>query len=253
MKALEQSLGHTLLIRHHSGCRLTAAGRQFQFYATSIQSLWQKSHQTVTLRPEFRGLLSVGAQVSLWERLVLDWMAWMRHQAPDVALNIQADYSPAQMSKLSEGLLDIGIMYQPRHVSGLIIETLLEEELVLVGTENRDVTTGWIEDYVFVDWGDVFLNAHAKAFPNMETASISVGLGALGLHYILKNGGSGYFPLRVVQDLIAQNTLYRLEGAPVLHRPAYLVYKADPVDQHTLEIAIHGLRQIAAHDSAPQN
>ena len=253
IKALEQVVGHALLIRNHSGCRLTAAGQQFLFYAKNIKSFWQKSLHTVTLRPEFRSVLSVSAQVSLWERLVVDWMAWMRCQAPDIALNIQTDYSPAQMAMLTDGLLDIGVMYQPRHTSGLIVETLLEEALVLVSTKQRELTTGWIEDYVFVDWGDVFLEAHAQAFPNMETAAITVGLGPLGLQYILKHGGSGYFPLRVVQGMIAEKKLYLLEGAPVLKRPAYLVYNADPIDKPALETAIRGLRELAANETVSQN
>ncbi len=248
IKALEHAVGHSLLIRNHSGCRLTAAGQQFLFYAKNIKSFWQKSLHTVTLRPEFRSVLSVGAQVSLWERLVLDWMAWMRCQAPDIALNIQTDYSPAQMAMLTDGLLDIGVMYQPHHTSGLIVETLLEEALVLVSTKQRELTTGWIEDYVFVDWGDVFLDAHARAFPNMETAAVTVGLGPLGLQYILKYGGSGYFPLRVVQGMIAEKKLHLLEGAPVLKRPAYLVYNVDPIDKPALETAISGLREIAAKE-----
>lgn len=104
----------------------------------------------------------------------------MRSQAPDIALSVEADYSDSQMRHLSDGLLDIGIMYQPRNVAGLIIEKLLEEELVLVATEDRELSKDWVEDYVFVDWGDTFLDAHENAFPNMEKAAISVGLGALG-------------------------------------------------------------------------
>ena len=248
IKSLETKLGIALLIRNHSGCRLTPAGKQFLFYAKKIRLFWQKSHQTVTLRPEFDGVLSVGAQVSLWERLVLDWMIWMREEIPNVALDIQADYSQPQMSKLSDGLLDIGVMYQPRHMSGLVIETLLEEELILVGTADREVSSGWIEDYVFVDWGDVFRNAHAAAFPNMETAAVTVGLGALGLQYILKNGGSGYFPRRAVQHLLNLQKLFKLKGAPTLYRPAYLVYQADPTDKSTLDSAIRGLRLVAARE-----
>lgn len=245
IKALEDAVGHTLLVRNHNGCRLTAAGQQFLYYARNIKGFWQKSLNTVALRSEFRCVLSVGAQVSLWERLVLDWMSWMRKRAPEVALNVQADYSPAQMTKLDNGLLDIGVMYQPRHSSGLIVETLLEESLVLVSSKRREMTKGWVEDYVFVDWGDVFLESHSQAFPEMETAAITVGLGALGLQYILKNGGSGYFPLRVVHKMIAEQKLFLLEEAPVLKRPAYLVYSADPIDRFAQETAIRGLREIA--------
>ena len=246
IKSLEENFGHALLTRGHAGCELTAAGHQFRRYATGIQRLWQKSHQAVTLRPGFRSVLAIGAQVSLWERLVLDWIAWMREKVPDVALRVEADYSSSQMRQLADGLLDIGVMYQPRHTPGLVVEKLLEENLVLVATDDREVSPGWIEDYVFVDWGDVFLTEHAEAFPQMETAAVAVGLGALGLQYILKYGGSGYFPLRVVQPLIDEGRLYRLAGAPIVRRPAYVVYRTDPADQETQALALDGLRGIAA-------
>ena len=207
IKSLEENFGHALLTRGHAGCELTAAGHQLRQYAVGIQRLWQKSHQAVTLRPGFRSVLAIGAQVSLWERLVLDWIAWMREKVPDVALRVEADYSSSQMRQLADGLLDIGVMYQPRHTPGLVVEKLLEENLVLVATDDREVSPGWIEDYVFVDWGDVFLTEHAEAFPQMETAAVAVGLGALGLQYILKYGGSGYFPLRVVQPWIDEGRL----------------------------------------------
>ncbi len=246
IKSLEENFGHALLTRGHAGCELTAAGHQLHQYAVGIQRLWQKSHQAVTLRPGFRSVLAIGAQVSLWERLVLDWIAWMREKVPDVALRIEADYSSSQMRQLADGLLDIGVMYQPRHTPGLVVEKLLEENLVLVATDDREVSPGWIEDYVFVDWGDVFLTEHAEAFPQMETAAVAVGLGALGLQYILKYGGSGYFPLRVVQPLIDEGRLYRLAGAPMVRRPAYVVYRTDPADQETQALALDGLRSIAA-------
>ncbi|MEE9480807.1 MAG: LysR family transcriptional regulator, partial [Kiloniellales bacterium] len=246
IKSLEENFGHALLTRGHAGCELTAAGHQFRQYATGIQRLWQKSHQAVTLRPGFRSVLAIGAQVSLWERLVLDWIAWMREKVPDVALRVEADYSSSQMRQLADGLLDIGVMYQPRHTPGLVVEKLLEENLVLVATDDREVSPGWIEDYVFVDWGDVFLTEHAEAFPQMETAAVAVGLGALGLQYILKYGGSGYFPLRVVQPLIDEGRLYRLASAPMVRRPAYVVYRTDPADQETQALALDGLRGIAA-------
>ena len=246
IKSLEENFGHALLTRGHAGCELTAAGHQLRQYAVGIQRLWQKSHQAVTLRPGFRSVLAIGAQVSLWERLVLDWIAWMREKVPDVALRIEADYSSSQMRQLADGLIDIGVMYQPRHTPGLVVEKLLEENLVLVATDDREVSPGWIEDYVFVDWGDVFLTEHAEAFPQMETAAVAVGLGALGLQYILKYGGSGYFPLRVVQPLIDEGRLYRLAGAPMVRRPAYVVYRTDPADQETQALALDGLRSIAA-------
>lgn len=249
IKALEEHMGRPLFIRAHTGIELTEAGRQFRSYATNMLRLWRQAHEAVTLPRRFRTVLGLGSQVSLWERLILRWIPWMRDQAPDVALRVEADYSPSQMRQLVDGVLDIGVMYQPRHTAGLVIEQLLEETLVLVSTEEREVSQGWVEDYVFVDWGDVFRSAHGESFPDMATASISVGLGAMGLQYILENGGSGYFPMRVVRPLIDEGRLYRLAGAPVAKRPAYMVYPENPKDGELLSLALDGLRRIAALES----
>jgi len=246
IKSLEETFGRPLFTRSHAGAQLTAAGHHFHEYAIAMQQLWQQAHQTVTLHPNYQAVLGLGAQVSLWERLILDWIPWMREQAPEVALRVEADYSSSLMQQLRNGLLDIGVMYQPRQTPGLTIEKLLEEQLVLVSTHKRDVSKGWVKDYVYVDWGDVYRVEHAKAFPEMEMAAVSVGLGALGLQYILKNGGSGYFPVRVIQPLIDAGELFRLKNAAEVNRPAYVVYRSSPKDHIVQSMALDGLRRIAS-------
>ncbi len=249
IKTLEGSLGRPLFSRGHAGAELTAAGQRLRRYALNMQRLWQQAQQEVALGRGLRAVLGLGAQVSLWERLILHWMPWMRTQAPDVALRVEADYSASLMRQLSDGLLDIGVMYNPRQTPGLVIETLLEEVLVLVSTTERGVSAGWLEDYVFVDWGDDFRTVHGQAFPEMEAPAVSVGLGALGLQYILENGGSGYFPMRVVRPLIAEERLFRVPKTPTVRRPAYMVYAAHPADEALLELALEGLRRIALQES----
>ena len=249
VKSMEDSFGRRLFKRSHSGVELTYAGQHFRQYAQNIQRLWQQAHQRVALPESFSHGIGLGSQVSLWDSLVLKWMPWMREHAADVAIHVEADYSPSLMRQLSDGLLDIGVMYNPRQTPGLIIEDLLEETLVLVATDRRKLSEGWVEDYVFVDWGNEFRASHGEAFPEMETPAISVGLGALGLEYILKNGGSGYFPLRVVQPLIAEGSLFLVDSAPRLQRPAYVVYTENSRDQGTLDIALRGLREIVLKDA----
>ena len=119
----------------------------------------------------------------------------------------------------------------------------------MAARDSRDVSTSWIEDYVFVDWGDMFRAQHSEAFPDLETPAVSVGLGALGLQYILKNGGSGYFPLRVVEPLLEEGKLHLVRGAPTASRPAYVVYTANPKDEAVLTEALDILRDIARDGS----
>ncbi len=169
----------------------------------------------------------------------------MRHDAPNVALNVQADYSTSLMRQLSDGLLDIGVMYQPRHVSGLVVADLFEETLVMASNSPRTVSMDWVEDYVFVDLGDIFRAQHSEAFPNLETPAVSVGLGALGLQYILQNGGSGYFPRRIIDPLVQDGKVHLVKGAPTMSRPAYVVYTSTPKNESILRVALKTLHKVA--------
>ena len=131
-----------------------------------------------------------------------------------------------------------------------MIEDLFEETLVLVSGDERKVKAGWVEDYVFVDWGHMFRAQHGEMFPDMDTPAVSVGLGSLGLYYILENGGSGYFPLRMVEPLIEQGKLYLVNGAETARRPVYVVYTANPKDEDVLSQALKHLRAIATDSPA---
>ena len=252
VKAMEDRFGRTLFTRGHSGVELTSAGQHFRQYALNIQRLWQQAQQRITLPESFSHGLGIGLQVSLWYSLILKWIPWIRQHARDVAVHVEADYSRSLMRQLADGLLDIGVMYNPRQIPGLVIEDLLEENLVLVATNQRKLSEGWVEDYVFVDWGEEFRVRHGEAFPEMDTPAVSVGLGSLGLEYILQNGGSGYFPTRVVQPYLDRGELFLVGDAPRMRRPAYVVYPEIARHQDTLELALEGLREIASRwDSHP--
>jgi DNA-binding transcriptional LysR family regulator len=245
IRVLEDHFGLPLFRRGRSGVELTAAGHQFRRYALNLQHFWKQAYQAVTLPRGYRAVFSLAAQVSLWDRLILPWIPWMRAEAPDVALRVDADYSTSQMRLLSDGLLDVGVMYQPRQTPGLRIDKLFDETLVLVSTRPRAATAAWVEDYVYVDWGDVFREAHTRFFPDLETPAVSVGLGALGLQHILTHGGSGYFPLRVVQPLLDEERLHRIDEASSVERPAYVVYSETPASPDLVELALEGLRTVS--------
>ncbi len=245
---MEDLFGRRLFKRGHAGVELTSAGQQFLQYAHNIQRQWQQAKQRIALPERFNHTIGLGSQVSLWDSLILKWMPWMRKNAAEIALHVEADYSPSLMRQVSDGLLDIGVMYHPRQTSCLIIEDLFEETLILVTTDKEAVDGAWVKDYVFVDWGELFRARHSEAFPDLETPAISVGLGALGLEYILQNGGAGYFPVRVVKSLIENQTLLTVNNTPNLQRPAYMVYASAARDPSSLKIALQGLREAATSE-----
>jgi LysR family transcriptional regulator, flagellar master operon regulator len=245
IRTLEEQLDRSLFVRARNGAELTAAGRQFQRYALTAVRAWQQARQRIALPEGLRTALGLGIQVNLWERLIPSWLGWMRSHAGDVALQIEADYSESINRGLADGLLDVGVIYVPRTMPGFVIETLLDERLVLVSSVPRSVTPDWQQDYVFVHWGEDFRAAHSQAYPEMMAPAISVGLGAIGLRHILDNGGSGYFLESTVRPLIEQGRLHPVRGAASFRRPAYLVYPTSPADPDLLDVALAGLRAAA--------
>ena len=245
INALEDELGRPLFARSKAGTELTAAGNQFRRYATTMVRVWEQARQELALPPGFRSVLTVGGQFSLWDRMLLRWVPWMRDAMPDVALRVEVGLSDGLMRQLSEGLIDVGVMYSPLSRPGLHTEKLLEERLVLVSTTPREMGQ-WDGDYIFVDWGPEFRAAHSQSFPDLSTPAISVGLGALGLQHILANGGFGYFPMRVVRPYLADNRLYQIAEAPEFRRPAFMVYPAADEQSDWLRTAVRGLRYVAS-------
>ena len=100
-------------------------------------------------------------------------------------------------------------------------------------------------DYVFVDWGPDFRAEHAAAYPKMSATSLNLDLGSFGLHYLLSNEASGYFPARIVKPYVKRGRLRQPARARKFIYPVYVVYP-EARDEDAYEPILEGLRS-AAH------
>ncbi|MBL28550.1 MAG: LysR family transcriptional regulator [Rhodospirillaceae bacterium] len=244
IKELELRLGQPLFVRSKAGATMTPAGLRFRRHAETILKAWRQARQEIALPPDYRAVLAVGGQFSLWDGFLLEWLRRMRTLAPDIALRTEVAQSDELMRQLSEGVLDLGVMYTPQSRAGLSVEQLLVDTMILVSTERG---SGGVGDpgYVYVDWGPEFQAAHSLAFPDLQTPGLAISLGALALQHLLAVGGSGFLPARVVAPLLAAGRLFRVGDAPEFARPAYAVYRAGSEDEAMAE-ALHLLRELAA-------
>ena len=241
--ALEELLGRKLFVRNKSGASLTTAGEQFLRYAQTLVQVWERARHQVAVPPGRRAVVTVGGELSLWDPLLLEWLLWMRHAAPQLALRAEVGLPESLIDQITQGILDIAVVYAPRQKPGLKVELLIEEKLVLVTTARRGQPRR-STDCVFVDWGPEFATHHNLAFPELSNAGTFVGLGPLGLQYILKAGGSGYFRLKVVQRHLKSGRLRRVAGAAEFAYPAYAVY-SESSDAKIVTPALAGLRHVA--------
>jgi DNA-binding transcriptional LysR family regulator len=152
------------------------------------------------------------------------------------------------MNQVAEGVLDIAVLYAPQHRPGLKIELLMKEKLVLVTTPRRKAGSRSSE-YVYVDWGADFAAQHNLTFPELSNPGTYVGLGPLGLQYILKAGGSGYFRLHAVAPYLRSRRLTLVRGAPEFLYPAYAVY-SEVAEAKIVTPALAGLRHVAKAQQA---
>ncbi|MDP6705721.1 MAG: LysR family transcriptional regulator [Alphaproteobacteria bacterium] len=246
IKALEDRLDRILFNRMKNGVTMTGAGQRLWRHADVAVRAWEQGRQTLALPDAMRAACALGIQQALAEWLALEWLSWMQQRHADVAIRIETGYSNLLLRQLDDALLDIAVLFLPQTRPGLTVETLYVDDLVLVATEPRDVASGWLGDYVFVDWSYDFRTDHAKAFPEMELPRLTVPLPNVALNHILARGGSAYLARATVEPWIEDGQLHEVVGAPTFQRPVFLVYRDDPVDAEVQETALAGLRQIAS-------
>jgi DNA-binding transcriptional LysR family regulator len=247
IQSLEDQLRCRLFVRNKSGAVLTAAGRHFQKHAGTLVRTVEQARHDVGVPRGFRAALTVGARIGLWEELLLKWLPLMRKTAPDISIRAEIGVEPELMQGLIEGRIDIGVMYTPQSRPGLTVEPLLEERLILVSTDGA-LEPGPGPGYVYIDWGTEFYAKHGTSFPDFIGPALTANIGWLGLQHILENGGSGYFPRRLVRPYLGDGRLVALSGAPEFPLQAYLVY---PAERHPdfIEAALAGIRRVATSKS----
>lgn len=246
IKTLEEQIGRALFERSKHGAELTHAGEQFHRYAISMMRLWEEAQQQVAIPPGYRTTLRIGGFYSLWLRLLIRWLSVLQEAAPDVAIRAELGMPDRLMRLLTEGVIDIGVMYTPQLRPGLDVQELLEDQLILVSADKSvdNVEAALATNYVYIDWGQEFFAAHGARFPGFETPGMALALGALGLTYVLNNGKSGYFPGAVAQPHIESGELIAIPDAPIFSFPIYVVYDAD-LDPALLDVALRTLRDTA--------
>ncbi len=235
---LEQALGRRLFVRAKSGVVLTPAGEQFHKTAVSMIQLWEQALHNIAVPEGFRGMLTIGGQLSFWDGLLIGWLRWMKENAPYISIRAEYGQPDRQTIRLVDGTIDLGIMYTAQNRPGLRIEHLFDDEFVYVRTSETDDA----KNYVVVDWGPEFLTFHSLHFPELSNTGMTLNLGTLGLNYILANGGSGYFPKRVIETHVNAGRLSVNEEAPVFRHPVYVAHSMSS-EQEILNIATCGLYQ----------
>jgi len=242
IRTLEDELGRTLFVRNRNGAQLTTAGKEFQPYAQSMVQLWERARHQFAIPAGRTSIVALGGELSLWNPLLLDWLVWMRKAMPKVAVRARVGLPDQLLEQLRTGVLDIAVLYAPKLLPGFTVKLLQEERLVLVRSTPK---TGDAEptDYVHVDWGPLFAMQHNED-AGFSEPGLMVGLGPLGLSYVLRAGGMGYFRKSAVAPHISAGELELVESAPEFTYPVYAVYPDAAAERGDVMESLKGLTEV---------
>ena len=244
IRTLEEGLGRQLFVRNRNGAQLTAAGREFERFALSFVQVWERARHQLAIPEGQTSVIALGGELSLWNPLLLDWLIWMKRTKPEIALRANVGVPDQLLEQLRTGVLDIAVLYAPKLLPGFRVELIEEEQLILVRTTGEGPVPAGKQEYVYVDWGPLFAAQHDARSTPFGEPGLLVGLGPLGLSYILRAGGMGYFRKGVVQPFIEAGELEAVEGAPEFTYPAYAVYPESSQGRSDLQDALHGLKKV---------
>ncbi len=229
IQRLENDLGKPLFTRSKAGAEMTPAGVEFEHYALALLRVWQEARQQIAIPDGFTQSLAVGAQYSLWPRLGFRWLDGLRAALPD--LNIRADVGKANRltQYLTEGAIDVGLMYMPTLRPGLQAAQILEEDLVMVATwpDADYFDAGFAARYVFVDWGEEFVHAHGDVLPGLTNPGLTLALGALTAEYVVNRQAAAYLPARYIKKYLDSGEMHLVADAPRFPYPVWAVWRED--------------------------
>ncbi len=240
IRVLEEQLQRPLFHRNRAGARLTAEGEQFQRFATTMVQTWERARRAVALPEGKETVVTLGAELSLWDPLLRHWLLWMRRECPEYAIHTEIATADELMNRVQDGSLDAAVLYAaPRRV-GVVAELLFEEKLVFVRTPPVERPLAAV-DHVSIDWGAEFAERYQAAFPNQPDPVLSVSYGPLALDYILATGGSGYFRRGFVQPYLEAGRLALVPDSPEFSYSAYVAHSTK-TDESVMARIRAGLR-----------
>lgn len=244
IRKLEEEIGRQLFIRNRNGARLTPAGSEFERFAQSFVQIWERARHQLAIPEGRTSVIAVGGELSLWNPLLLDWLVWMKRTEPEIAIHAHVGVPDQLQEQLRTGVLDLALLYAPKLLPGFKVTLLVEEQLILVRSKSSAMSGIESPEYVHVDWGPMFAAQHGVNIASSDRPGLMVGLGPLGLSYILRAGGMGYFRKGAVMPHIEAGALERVEQAAEFTYPAYAVYAEEGESRADLQAALEGLRNV---------
>lgn len=239
IKQLEHVLGVRLFDRDKRGCRLTLAGRRMVEPAQTLVRAWEEGCARVALPARFERVLRIGGQHALWPSLLIPWLQRLNVETPEVAVRAIAA-APAQLNRSIEAdELDICFLYDPARGSGVRIEELAADRLILV---TADRSQSWRANFARLHWGDRAQGEIVARCGELPAPGLDLDLGVLALDWLVETGSSGFVPERLAHRYLAAGALTPIGDMPSIEFSPFVCWRAG-LDATVIEPLVEKAKQ----------
>jgi len=226
LNKLEDDIGQRLFHRRKSGAEMTSAGFRFERYAQLMVDIWKQAQQEIALPSQVESTFNLGCHADLWTDLGESLVDGIRELKTNVAISIWTGEQNDLNRWLDNGLIDASICYSPSLKNSRTQYQLHTDRLLLVSTEVRELIR-WDPKYVYIDAGEEFRKSHAAAYQDGDTPTMTIGSAVWAKSFLLKHGGSGYLPRRLIESELESSSLHLVPDAPEFTRDIYMVVNND--------------------------
>ncbi|WP_170362071.1 LysR family transcriptional regulator [Ruegeria arenilitoris] len=222
IRLIEEETGKALFTRGAGGTSLTEFGQQFRPYAEQMLSLWSFASRELPAQTQNRIALRLGAQLSIWDPLLVDLAVQFEQRLGQLLLTLNYDHDLNMVDAVATHVLDAALTHETPNDPRVQSHELNPERLLLVKTPETD-------DPVFVnlELGEVYQDHVRSAVRQATGQTVFLGNCLMALRYVLRRGGTGYFPEYVIRDHLSAGQLTPVAGAIDLLLPLHLVTRRD--------------------------
>ncbi len=219
IRSIEEATGKQLFNRGAGGTTLTDFGRQFRPYTEQMLSLWSFASRDLPAQSTNRIALRLGAQLSIWDPLLVDLAIRFEQKLGQLLLTLNYDHDLDMIDAVATHVLDAALTHEKPSDTRIISDELAPERLRLV----KSAGSGGDPVFVNLELGEVYQDHVRSTARSASGQTVFLGNCMMALRYILRRGGIGYFPDYVIADHLASGELTAVPDARDLMLPLYLV------------------------------
>lgn len=227
-------MGKSLFERDNRRVEISISGETFLPYAKRVLELIHEGKKATLIEGQYEGHLVVGSLHSLWDYVLFPIIEAFRLQHPAISLRLVSGHSYDIVKKMSDGIVDIGLVYIPPKDHDMEVIPLLHDSICLVAHPKFEISEPAIlvkdllkYPYIHLNWGHPFTEWYHSEVEEVSLHPLQVDHTSLLLKFIKSGKGIGFLLKSAAESLIVKGEIKEIPikyKHPLPKRTTYMIY-----------------------------